>query len=82
MGSQNLVPSQHCCFFWLLLRYLCLWNLPAMQETQVQSLGWEEPLEKKMANNSNILARRIRMDRRAWWATVHEVPKNWTQLNS
>ena len=35
-----------------------------MQETQVRSLGWEEPLEKKMASNSNILARRIRIDRR------------------
>ena len=34
-------------------------NLPAMQETQVQSLGWEEPLEKKMATYSSILAWRI-----------------------
>ena len=31
-------------------------NLPAMQETQVQSLGWEDPLEKEMATHSNILA--------------------------
>ena len=30
-------------------------NLPAMQETQVQSLGWEDPLEKGMATHSNIL---------------------------
>ena len=37
-------------------------NLPAMlepQETQVQSLGWEDPLEKEMATHSSILARRI-----------------------
>ena len=34
-------------------------NLPAMQETQVQSLGWEDPLEKGMANYSSILAWRI-----------------------
>ena len=34
-------------------------NLPAMQETQVQFLGWEDPLEKGMATHSNILARRI-----------------------
>ena len=34
-------------------------NLPAMQETWVQSLGWEEPLEKGMAIPSSILARRI-----------------------
>ena len=34
-------------------------NLPAMQETRVQSLGWEEPLEKGMATQSSILAWRI-----------------------
>ena len=34
-------------------------NLPAMQETGVQSLGWEDPLEKEMATLSSILARRI-----------------------
>ena len=31
-------------------------NLPALQETQVQSLGQEDPLEKEMATHSNILA--------------------------
>jgi len=34
-------------------------NLPAMQETQIQSLGGEEPLEKEMATRSRILAWRI-----------------------
>ena len=34
-------------------------NLPAMQETQVQSLGQEDPLEKEMATYSSILAWRI-----------------------
>ena len=34
-------------------------NLPTMQETQVQSLGQEEPLEKGMATHSSILAWRI-----------------------
>ena len=34
-------------------------NLPAMQETQVLSLGWEDPLEKGMATHSSILAWRI-----------------------
>ena len=34
-------------------------NLPAMQETQVQFLGWEDPLEKEMATHSSILAWRI-----------------------
>ena len=34
-------------------------NLPAMQETKVQSLGWEEPLEEGTATHSSILAWKI-----------------------
>ena len=34
-------------------------NVPAMQETGVRSLGWEDPLEKGMATHSNILAWKI-----------------------
>ena len=34
-------------------------HLPAMQETQVQSLGWEDPLEKEMATHSSTLAWKI-----------------------
>ena len=34
-------------------------NLPAMQETQVQSLGWEDPLEKETATQASILSWRI-----------------------
>ena len=34
-------------------------NLPAMWESRVQSLGWEDPLEKEMASHSSILAWRI-----------------------
>ena len=34
-------------------------NLSAMQETQVQSLGWKDPLEKGMATYSSILSWRI-----------------------
>ena len=40
-------------------------NPPVMQEAWVQSLGWEDSLEKRMANYSNILAWRIPMDRGA-----------------
>ena len=36
--------------------------LPGMQETQVQSLSWEDPLEKEMATHSSILAWRIQED--------------------
>ena len=34
-------------------------NLPAMLETEVRSLGWEDPLEKEMATHSSILGWRI-----------------------
>ena len=40
-------------------------NLPAMWETWVQTLGWEDPLEEGMATHSSILAWRIPMDREA-----------------
>ena len=53
-------------------------NLPAMLETWVQSLGWEDPLEESMATHSNTLAWRIPMNRGAWRATVHRVAKSWT----
>ena len=46
-------------------------NLPAMRETWVQSLGWEDPLEEGTATYSNILAWKIPMDRGACLATVH-----------
>ena len=46
-------------------------NLPALQETWVQSLGQEDPLEKGMATHSSILAWEIPMNRGAWQATVH-----------
>ena len=55
-------------------------NLPTVQETWIRSLGWEVPLEEGIVTHSNILAWRIPMDRGAWWATVHRVPKSRTQL--
>ena len=45
-------------------------SLLAVQETWVQPLGWEDPLEEGMATHSSILAWRIPMDRGAWRATV------------
>ena len=53
-------------------------NPSAMQETWVQSLGWEDLLEDGMATHSSILAWRIPMDRGTWWATVHGVTKSQT----
>ena len=56
-------------------------NPPAMWETWVLFLGWEDPLEEGMATHSSILAWRIPIDRGAWWATVHGVTKSQTQLS-
>ena len=53
-------------------------NPPAMWETWVCSLGWEDPLEEGMATHSSIFAWRIPMDRGAWWATVRGVTKSPT----
>jgi len=53
---------------------LAVKNLPAtqvLQETQVQSLGWEDPLEKEMATLSSCLG--YPMDRGVWRATVHSL---------
>ena len=55
-------------------------NPPALQETPAQSLGWEDPLEERMATHFSILAWRIPMDREAWRATVYGVTKSWTRL--
>ena len=53
---------------------------PAVQETWIPSLGWEDSLEEGMATHSSILGWRIAMDRGVWWATVHGVAKSWTRL--
>ena len=56
-------------------------NPPAMRETWIRSLGWEDPLEEGMATHSSILAWRIPMDKGAWWAVVHGVAMSRTQLS-
>ena len=53
-------------------------NPSVMQETWVQSLGWEDTLEEGMAALSNILAWRIPKDKGTWRAAVHEVTKSRT----
>ena len=55
-------------------------TLPAMWETWIWSLGWEDPLKMGMVTDSSILACRIPMNRGPWRATVHGVAKNWTWL--
>ena len=56
-------------------------NVAVMQEIWVQSLGWEDPLEKGIATHSSILAWRIPMDRGAWEA-IHGVAKSQTRLSN
>ena len=53
-------------------------NPPAVRESWVRSLGWEDPLEKGKATHSSILAWRIPKDRGAWRATVHGVAESDT----
>ena len=56
-------------------------NAGDVRDTQVQSLGQEDPLEKEVASCFSILGQEISMDRRAWWATVHGVAKSWTWMS-
>ena len=51
-------------------------NLPAVRETWVGSLGWEDLLEEGMATHSSILAWRIPMGGGVWRAAVHGVTKS------
>ena len=57
-------------------------NLPAMRETRVRSLGWEDPLEEGMATHFSILGWRTPVDRGAWQVTIHGIAKSQTQLNT
>ena len=56
-------------------------NLPAVWETWVQYLGWEDCLEEGMATHSSILTWRIPKDRRAWCGSVQGVAKSRMQLS-
>ena len=57
-------------YSWASLVVQMVKNPPAMRETWVRSLGWEDPLEEGMATHSSIFAWRIPMDRGAWRAAV------------
>ena len=65
-------------YSWASLVVQTVKNSPAMRETWVQSLGWEDPLEEGMAIHSIIFAWRIPMDRGDRQAIVHGVTKSWT----
>ena len=53
-------------YVWASLVAQMVKNLPAVQETWLQSLGWEDPLEEGMAAHFSILVWRILMDRGTW----------------
>ena len=55
-------------------------NLSAMQDTQGQSLGWEDPLEKEMVTHSSILAWRIPWTEEPG-LVLHGVAKSQTRLS-
>ena len=57
-------------------------NLPAMQETQVPSLGWEDPLEIGNGIPLRYSCLENPLDRGAWWAIVHGVAERQTQLSN
>ena len=69
-------------YSWASLMAQMVKNLPAMQETWVQSLSQEDPLEKGMATHSSIPAWRIPATRGVWQATVHGVTKSQTHLDN
>ena len=54
---------------------------PAIQETLVCSLGWDDPLEEGMATHSSILAWRIPVGRGAWPTADHRVAESRTWLS-
>ena len=53
-------------------------NPPAMRETWVRSLGWDDPLEEGMATHFSILPWKISMDKEAWRTIVHGITKGRT----
>ena len=78
---MDFVTKVMSLLFYMLSRFVIAWaqlvkNPPAVWESWVQSLSWEDPLEKGKATHSSILAWRIP------WTTVHGVAKSWTSLSN
>ena len=73
--------ARHTTFMGASLVAQLVKNPPAVQETWVRSLAWEDPLEEEMATHSSISWLENPMDRGAWRATVQGVAKSQTQLS-
>ena len=70
LGKGIGYPYLYC---WASLVAQTVKKQPAMWETWVQSLGWEDQLEKGMATHSHIFAWRIPMDRGTWWVAIQGI---------
>ena len=79
--SPGKVIGYRLQYSWASLVAQMVKNPPALWETWVQSLSWEDPLEEGMATHSSVLAWRISMDRGAWQATVPGITSQ-TQLSN
>ena len=73
-GERIGYPLQYS---WFSLVAKMVKNLPAMRETWVRPLGWEDPLKEGMATHSSIVPWKTPMNRGTWWAIVHRVAKSW-----
>ena len=75
----DLCEYSSTCFNWVSLVAQMVKNPPAVQKTWVQSLRWEDPIEKGMATHFSILAWRIPKTEEP---TVHKIAKNQTRLSN
>ena len=81
-GFSLVSLENHPLGSWVSLVTQTVKSLPAMQETQVQSLGWEDPFGEGNGNLLQYSCLENSMDRETWWAVaVHGVTKNRTRLN-
>ena len=77
MAENSVLIHGNLGCHWALPATQLVKNLPAMRETWVRSLGWEDPLEKGKATHSSILPWRI-----PWTVMVHGVTKSRTRLSN
>ena len=84
-GRKESDTTERLCFAfmgWASLVAQTVKNLPAMRETWVRSLGWEDLPEKGMATHSySCQENSMEFSRGAWRAMVHRVTKNWTGVS-
>ena len=78
MHLQNLAEMTRLCRASQVAQ--CVKNLPAMQETQIWSLGWDDPLEEEPSTSLQYSYLENPMDKGAWWVTVHRITKSQTRL--